>query len=100
MKNEVCKIRAQSEPRNNWECQKWGKKDSVISTKNSKLTIVEVDTVFCNFSPFHCVVLCGTITKTKLRCLSLMYKLPRCSVGIKITIQFTKCKFLVLLWTQ
>lgn len=51
MKNEVWETRAQSQPRNNWECQKWEKKkDEVSAIESSLLTIA---TAFCNFSPYH-----------------------------------------------
>lgn len=55
MKNEVCGTRAQSEPRNNWECQKWGKKDSAAAIESSLLTTAEADTEFCNCNLFHWV---------------------------------------------
>lgn len=51
MKNEVCESRAQSEPRNNWEYQKQGKK-SVSAIESSLLTIAKADTEFFIFSPF------------------------------------------------
>jgi len=52
IKNKVCETRAWSEHKNNWECQKWGKKkDSTSAIESVLLTMAEADTEFCNFNP-------------------------------------------------